>query len=279
MVTRTVTIRSALLCAALVCAALPGRAHGQETATRVEAPPREPGAAPYRASIEYGLTHFSGGAVETPAWHTVTAELSRKMAPVTLVARTNYAHRFGENGVQVEADAYPRLGERFYAYLNAGYSPSDIFPELRYGGELYGGFGKGGEVSLGARRLEFADDAVTIYTGSLGAYVRNYYFSLRPYVTPKDDATSRSLTVLARRYLADEDSHVTFTAGIGAAATESPLPFELTRSSSYRAGLYGKTPLRRRLGARWSVGYEREEIVRGESRDRITVGLGAESRF
>ncbi|MBD0319515.1 MAG: YaiO family outer membrane beta-barrel protein, partial [Gemmatimonadetes bacterium] len=151
--------------------------------------------------------------------------------------------------------------------------------ELRLGAELYGSFGRGGEASLGARRLEFEDDAVTILTGSLGAYVRNYYLSVRPYVTPRDEGTSRSGTLLVRRYFADEDSHVTFTAGGGTAPTESPLPFELERVSSYRAGLYGKLPLRRPLALRWSAGYEREEITRGAPRNRFTAGLGAETRF
>lgn len=276
MATRMATIRNAararMCAAALLAAALARAAHAQE------APNTRPAAqaAPYRASIEYGLTTFSGGA---DPWHSVAGELSRKSAPVTLVGRATYASRFGENGVQVEADAYPRITDRLYAYLNAGYSPSDIFPGLRYGAELYGAFGRGGEASLGARRLEFEDDAVTILTGSLGAYVRNYYLSLRPYVTPRDDGTSTSATLLVRRYFADEDSHVTFSGGGGTAPTESPLPFELERVSSYRAGLYGKLPLPRRLGLRWSAGYEREEITRGAARNRFTAGIGAETRF
>ncbi|HLL84251.1 MAG TPA: YaiO family outer membrane beta-barrel protein, partial [Longimicrobium sp.] len=164
-------------------------------------------------------------------------------------------------------------------YLNAGYSPSEIFPGFRYGGELYGGFGRGGEASLGARRLEFEDEGVTILTGSLGAYVGSYYFSARPYLTPLEDETSRSVTVLARRYLADGESHVTVSAGAGTSPTESPLEFELRRASSYRAGVYGKLPLNARLGVRWSAGFEREEITRGASRDRFSAGIGAETRF
>jgi YaiO family outer membrane protein len=254
-------------------------ASGVAAAQEVPEPRAGAAEAPFRASIEYGLTTFTGGGAAPDPWHTVSAELSRKTAPVTLVARTNYAHRFGQDGYQVEADAYPRISRRFYGYLNAGYSPSDIFPELRYGAELYGGFGRGGEASLGARRLEFADEGVTIYTGSLGAYTGNYYLSARPYVTPRDDGTARSGTILVRRYLADGDSHVTFSAGAGTAPTESPLEFELGRTQSYRAALYGRLPLRTGLALRWSAGYEREELTRGQSRDRMGAGIGAETRF
>ncbi len=260
---------------ALIACLAAGAAGAQEVPD-----PREAAAeTPFRASVEYGLTTFTGGDAAPDAWHTVTAELSRKSAPVTLVARTNYAHRFGQDGYQVEAEAYPRISRRFYGYLNAGYSPSSIFPELRYGAELYGAFGRGGEASLGARRLEFADEGVTILTGSLGAYTGRYYLSARPYVTPRDDGTARSGTILVRRYLSDGDSHVTFSAGAGTAPTESPLEFELGRTQSYRAALYGRFPLRTGLALRWSAGYEREELTRGQSRDRLAAGIGAETRF
>ncbi len=269
-----ITLWSAALAASLAA----GAARAQETPTERAPVPAGPAAPRYRASLEYGLTTFRGGGSTDP-WHTATAELSRRGGGATLVGRANYAHRFGQDGVQVEADAYPRLTRRTYAYLNAGYSPSEIFPELRLGAELYTGFGRGGEASLGARRLEFADEGVTLLTGSLGAYAGNYYFSARPYVAPLDEGTSRSVTVLARRYLADGDSHVTLSAGAGTAPTESPLQFELRRVSSRRVGAYGRLPVRPGVGVRWSAGYEREEITRGAPRDRFNVGVGAERRF
>jgi YaiO family outer membrane protein len=240
--------------------------------------PVEEAAAVNRASLEYGITYFGGGSEPEP-WHTASAELSRKARAVTLVARATVAERFGQRGEQFEVDAYPRISPRFYGYLNAGWSPSDIFPELRLGAELYANAGGGSELSAGARRLEFAEQSVTILTGSVGRYAGNYYFSARPYVTPRDEGTSYSGTLLARRYFSTADSYLTLTVGVGTAPTESAQEFELDRVSSRRVGAYGKTPVGRGLGVRWSAGLEHEELTRTVDRTRLTGGLGLELRF
>jgi len=240
--------------------------------------PASEAAAVNRASLEYGITHFDGPSAPQ-AWHTVSAELSRKARAATLVARATVAERFGKRGEQFEVDAYPRISERFYGYLNAGWSPSEIFPELRLGAELYANAGGGTELSAGARRLEFATQGVTILTGSVGRYAGNYYFSARPYVTPRDEGTSYSGTLLARRYFATADSYATLTVGAGTAPTEGAQEFELDRVSSRRVGVFGRTPVGRGVGVRWSAGYEREELTARVDRGRLSAGLGLEKRF
>lgn len=231
-----------------------------------------------RASLEYGITYFDGRTAPEP-WHTASAELSRRTRAVTLVARATVAERFGRRGEQFEVDAYPRISPRFYGYLNAGWSPSEIFPELRLGAELYANAGGGIELSAGARRLEFATRGVTILTGSVGRYAGNYYFSARPYVTPRDEGTSYSGTLLARRYFSGADSYATFTVGAGTAPTEGAQEFELDRVSSRRVGVFGRTPMGRGVGLRWSAGYEHEELTPAVDRGRVSAGLGLEKRF
>lgn len=270
---RGVKLAGALLLAAVPLAAQVGHEPG-DTAPRPAAPVQE--AATNRASVEYGYVHLTGGA---DPWHQVAAELSRKTRPLTLVARANFAQRFGESGVQLEADAWPRISERLYGYLNAGWSGAEIFPEWRYGAELYGNAGGGWEASAGFRRLEFADDGVTLLTGSVGRYVGKWYLSARPYVTPGDDETSVSGTVLARRYSGDGRSFATVVAGAGTAPSEAPIRFELQRASTIRAGAYGTAALRQRLGLRWSLGWEREELTKTSDRTRINAGIGAEVTF
>ena len=248
-------------------------------ATEAPTPPDAPSEPRFTASAEYGYVYFSDSVERTLPWHLRSAELSAKTGRGTLVARVNQAERFGRSGLQVEADAYPRLTRRLYAYLNAGVSGAEIFPERRLGGELYASLPRAVEASLGARRLEFTQTDVTIYTGSLGKYAGNYYVSARPYVTPRDDGTSVSGTLLVRRYFSSAQSYATLVAGAGRAPTDSPLEFELGRTQSYRLGLYGKTPLRERLGVRWAFGWEHEEITVTRDRFRFNVGVGAEARF
>lgn len=117
----------------------------------------EPAAAgvEWRAGLDYGHVRFGGGADLDP-WHTTTAEVSRKDPGATLIAGLNWAQRFGQAGVQVEMDAYPRIARGTYAYLNAGYSAASIFPVARIGAEIYTSPASGTEASIGVRHLEFS---------------------------------------------------------------------------------------------------------------------------
>ncbi|HEX2076470.1 MAG TPA: YaiO family outer membrane beta-barrel protein [Longimicrobium sp.] len=236
-------------------------------------------AAQWRASIEYGHVQFVESATSIDPWHTVSAEIARRGSGATVIGRANWARRFGEDGVQIEMDAYPRISPRFYAYLNAGFSGADIFPDYRLGGELYANTGAGTEASLGIRRLEFGVTGVTIYTGSAGIYRGNWYVSARPFVTPKDEGTSVSGILLVRRYFATAESYATLLVGAGSAPTEAPLEFEVRRADTRRIGAYGRTPLGGRLGLRWSAHYEHEELTRQDDRGRVSVGLGLETRL
>lgn len=240
----------------------------------------EPAAAAveWRAGLDYGHVRFGAGADLDP-WHTTTAEVSRKDPGATLIARLNWAQRFGQNGVQVEMDAYPRIARGTYAYLNAGYSEASIFPIARIGAEIYTSPASGTEASIGMRHLEFQNARATIFTGSAGLYRGNYYFSARPFITPQDDGTSVSGSLLARRYFSSAESYATLVVGAGTSPTESPLEFELGRANTYRVGLYGKTPLGGGLGVRWSTGYEHESLSETEDRNRVSFSLGLDARL
>ena len=71
------------------------------------------------------------------------------------------------------------------------------------------------EASIGARYLDFNTSTVTIYTGSVGWYVKNYWISLRPYITPGPPGTSVSSVITVRRYFQDGDNYLGVSAGLG----------------------------------------------------------------
>ena len=96
----------------------------------------------------------------------------------SFIPRINFSNRFKTNGIQYEFDAYPKFSEKFYAYANYAFSNSPIYPNHRAGAELYRNLPKNLEVSLGMRYMAFSDTQVNIFTGSLGLYSGNYYFSL-----------------------------------------------------------------------------------------------------
>ncbi|MES2545068.1 MAG: YaiO family outer membrane beta-barrel protein [Bacteroidota bacterium] len=145
-------------------------------------------------------------------YHTLRYSRQTKYGGIT--AKLNFNRRFEENGFQYEIDAYPRIAKGLYAYLNVGVSNSFLFPDLRYGAELFKALPKRFEASLGFRTLQFSQ-TTTIYTGSLSWYKGNSYFSFRPYITPGDSGTSASGTFTYRKYRSDADNYFGVAIGMG----------------------------------------------------------------
>jgi YaiO family outer membrane protein len=64
------------------------------------------------------------------------------------------------------------------------------------------------------RSLKYTS-TTNIYTGSIGWYTGNSYWSFRPYFTPGDSGTSTSGTLNYRKYSSDADNYFSIAAGIG----------------------------------------------------------------
>jgi YaiO family outer membrane protein len=148
-------------------------------------------------------------------WQITSLAYGRKTKAGTFIARLNYASRFETNGFQFEADAYPKLGENSYGYLNYGFSQNSLFPDHRFGAEWYRNFPKAFEGSAGIRLLGFGSSFTDIYTATIGKYTGNYWLSLRTYVTPDQEGTSLSGALSVRRYFADAENYVGLRLGYG----------------------------------------------------------------
>jgi YaiO family outer membrane protein len=138
----------------------------------------------------------------------------RKTKYGSIIGRVNFSRRFNDNGAQVEVDMYPKIAKGLYAYLNVGFSNSYLYPDVRYSAELYKSLPKSFEASLGFRALKYST-TTTIYTGSVGWYTGNSYWSFRPYLTPGDSGTSKSGTVNYRKYRSDANNYFSIAAGMG----------------------------------------------------------------
>jgi YaiO family outer membrane protein len=132
----------------------------------------------------------------------------------SIIGKVNFNRRFNENGLQYEVDLYPKISKGFYAYANIGFSNSFLFPDVRFGAELYKSLPKSFEVSLGFRALKY-NTTTTIYTGSVGWYYGNSYWSFRPYITPGGAGTSTSGTITYRKYRSDADNYLGLSLGMG----------------------------------------------------------------
>lgn len=129
-------------------------------------------------------------------------------------SKINFSRRFASNGVQFEVDLYPRIAKGLYAYMNFGVSNSFLYPDIRYGAELHKSLPKSFEASLGFRALKFSSTTY-IYTGSIGWYSGNSYWSFRTYVTPGDPGVSKSGTLSYRKYRSDANNYLSIEAGAG----------------------------------------------------------------
>jgi YaiO family outer membrane protein len=180
--------------------------------------------------ISYDHTHFNKQFKDD--WKIVSVQYSRQTRAGSLTARVNYGHRYGEQGVQFEADAYPRISTTFYSYINFGYSPDmPVFPKFRGGLSLYANLPASFEAELGTRYLNFGDDT-WIYTASLGKYHKNLWFNLRTYLTPNNDKISHSYTLSGRYYLSDADNYVSLAIGSGISPDDRAINAQL--NSDYK---------------------------------------------
>ena len=177
-----------------------------------------------RLTINYNYDYFNNSAYKKDPWQLVYLQYTRKTSMGSIIGRVNYASRFGTKAYQVEADAYPKISENDYLYLNYGYSGASIFPDHRGGFEWNRSFPNAFEGSLGGRILHFqGSKRVIIYTGSIGKYLGNYWFSLRPFVTPGVDGTSISSYLIIRRYFSDPENYIGLRPGFGSSPDERRL--------------------------------------------------------
>lgn len=230
-----------------------------------------------RLTATYAFYDFD---VDFDPWHLVSAWYERKGGSGSLIGRINYANRFDESAVQFEAESWPIFSRRFYAYLNAGYSPSSSFPEWRFGGELYGNIPGAWEASGGFRLLLFDDEQVPMLAGSLGKYYGNYWTSLRPFLVFEDGGElSLTLVVVTRRYFVDADNYISFLVAYGDGPSEGVTDAELNRLDNLQLEFGGKHPVGSGASWSWTASYERTELPGERVRNRFGIGVGIERRF
>lgn len=233
-----------------------------------------------RAKNKFGLGYgYTDVDTLSSAWHGASAQLSRRTSLGSFALRANWSRRFDRTATQFEIDAYPRIMDGLYAYVNYGYSADKLYPKHRFGGELYANLPKGVELSAGFRRLQFGGSDVTIYTGTVAKYVGNWWISLRPYVTPKSIGTSQSYALTVRRYFGNRDTFIGLTAGTGSSPNDIQDVTDLTRLDSRKLGMRASWAFTDLFTLTLGARYGWEELVAGRERNQFNVALGIDRRF
>ncbi len=123
--------------------------------------------------------------------------------------------RFDSRDTQFGIELYPHLWKRAYGFLDLNYSPEAIlFPRTSYLLEVYQGMFGSAELSVGYRRMNFEDEAVSVFLGSVGYYAGNYFPFFRWYYTPEEEGTNFSWFMNVRRYFS-KDSYLAVGYGRG----------------------------------------------------------------
>ena len=231
--------------------------------------------------LVYTFDYFDNEFNRDP-WHLMALSYGRKTKLGTVIARVNYARRFGKQGFQYEFDAYPKISENNYGYLNYGFSCDGLFPSNRYGAEWYHNFPHAFEGSVGFRLLDFGSSGVDIYTATLGKYVGNYWISLRSYVTPDNDGTSVSGALSARRYFSDSENYIGLKLSYGVSPDDNRKPIDSEKNLTLKTRSV-KVEYNHIFNKRWivSAGFNvgNEQLQPGDYSGYYTFDIGFSRLF
>lgn len=232
-----------------------------------------------KIDISYDYTYFDKRFDQ--AWHLASLGYSRQTPLGSVIARVNYANKFGEGGVQGELEAYPRFSNTFYSYVGLGYSDSDIFPRYRAGFSLYANLPKSFEAELGFRYLYFSS-STWVYTASVGKYYSNFWFNLRTYLTPGDHNLSKSFNLNVRYYTAGADDFLTFGIGTGISPDDqrNNINYKINNNLlSYKLNLaWQRTFARQNIIGLYATWYY-EEYQEDTFGNQVNVGVSLARRF
>jgi len=170
--------------------------------------------------------------------------------------------------LQFEAEAYPKLSNKNYAYIAYAFSPGTYFPSHRAAVELWQVLPAGWAVSAGLNYYYFDRD-IFIALASVEKYIGKYWFSGKCYVYFKDDGPTTSVYLNARRYFNDTD-YLQLTLGTGTAPDEPfDIQSDIMRLSANSIRLACNISLTNKLSVRLGAGYSREEYEEAMYRDRF----------
>lgn len=218
---------------------------------------------------------------DTESWQFSYIDFGHKFEGFgSVIIRVNRADRFGQDGIQYELDAYPKIAKGMYAYLSVAYSEDALFPDYRIGAQIYKSLPQGWEVSLGVRYLAF-DESTTIYTGSIGRYWSNFYATLTPYVVPDEiDGTSASGALEVRYYRSSGDDYWGFRGSYGSAPDVDTLLQITNQLDNWSLGIERQFPLGKTgtfLGLK--INYNDREYSPYVQRESVVGKISIKHRF
>jgi len=227
-------------------------------------------------AVDYAYSWFSN--TFTP-WHRTSVEYRRNLPFGPVIGRVNHAYMFDRSALQGEVDAYPAINPLTYTYLNVGVSDGKVFPNFRFGTELYRLLPANFEASLGMRGLYFTETDVYIYTAQIGNYLPGYWLSLRGFLTAIEGQFNYTGLLVGRKYFGSKDHYFSLYASSGAAPLKVVTLAEIQRLDANMVAFDYQYPLPRQFFLRFYAEYQHERYPEVRSTHRYTILLRLEKRF
>lgn len=217
-------------------------------------------------------------------WHCSSVEFSQGTPYGSVIPRLKIGDLIGEGesiygneySLQAEIDIYPRLTKWNYGYFSYGYSFMKLFPKNRAGVEIYQKLPASFECSVGLRYLQFSSEGIYIITGSFGKYYKNYWFSLKPFITPKSYGISHSYNLSIRKYFKSGDNYFSLSLGVGSSPDDpdnNKDDIELYRHHSYKIKAGYQDIMFNKLIWKADFGYNYEEYRTDAFRHAYSINL------
>ncbi len=242
----------------------------------------------YYRENSYLLSGYFGEYFNEPYsrnFHMGTAGYSHFTSRGPVTVKLNFANTYIDGtgmtrypSLQYEIESYPRISPDSYLLINYAYSRKrsllQVFPGHRGAFEYFRNLPRGFEASLGLRFMHW-DRTYLFYTGSVGKYYANMWFSLRPYIFPGDNGWSGSWYINARKYFSSADDYAGIIFGFGFSPDDT---FSDLADRLYLNTTNIGAELSKSIGTafllRGSLRYEYEEYRVNEFRNRWVFSLG-----
>jgi YaiO family outer membrane protein len=233
-------------------------------------------------AINYQLINFSEDYGRDP-WHTVSAEFQHNIDRTAVIGRINYTDRAYDRGTLYELEAYPVINDRTYAFINAGFSNGDLFPDFRGSASLFYNFAQIFEAEIGGRLLNFNNSS--FFTGIVGitAYSGSFYLNARTFLGPERvDQLVQNYQFNIRYYFGNADNYFFGRLGSGISPDERAI-FTLVQNDPGLEAYYFNVGINKSLGIHHIIqiggGYLFEDVNSETQGSQLLANLMYRYRF
>ena len=167
-------------------------------------------------SVHYAFYNFK---TQQTDWQVTELDYSRQFRKISFIGSLNYAQRFDKTGLQWMAQAYPKIGNRAYAWLLLGVSDGKTYPDWVYGGSFFTHIKKYWEVEAGIRFFKVKNnEKAAILRGGLVYHYKQSRLAYNISQVRGTGATGLTHSLSYQNYFKKDESFVRIGIGTGSSA-------------------------------------------------------------